>query len=318
MDDVIKTVDLFCGAGGASWGARKAGANVVCGVDAWGLAVDTFRDNFEGAQAIQAKLTPRSDGRLLAGVGRVDLLLASPECTNHTCARGSRPPDERSRGTANYVLRFARDLDPRWIVVENVVHMKRWLGYEQLLRRLRERYHVRIEVLDAQDFGVPQSRRRLFILCDRHREPRAIVRPRRVRTRSAESVIDWDGPWAFSPLDNGRRSPATIERARRAIATLGRGVPFLLVYYGSDAAGGWQTIDRPLRTLTTLDRFGLVRWEGRSPVMRMLQVPEIQRAMGFDTGFKLERGSRRERIRLLGNAVCPPVMKAIIVTLTAD
>jgi DNA (cytosine-5)-methyltransferase 1 len=50
----------------------------------------------------------------------------------------------------------------------------------------------------------------------------------------------------------------------------------------------------------------------------MLQVPEIQRAMGFDTGFKLERGSRRERIRLLGNAVCPPVMKAIIVTLTAD
>jgi DNA (cytosine-5)-methyltransferase 1 len=43
----------------------------------------------------------------------------------------------------------------------------------------------------------------------------------------------------------------------------------------------------------------------------MLQVPELQKAMGMD-GFSLKEGSRRDQIRLLGNAVCSPVMRAIV------
>ena len=93
---------------------------------------------------------------------------------------------------------------------------------------------------------------------------------------------------------------------------MGKGVPFLIVYYGSDGAGGWQTIDRPLRTMTTLDRFGLVTWCGREPMLRMLQVDELKQAMGFPKSFKLDRGTRRDRIMLLGNGVCPPVMKSIV------
>lgn len=100
------------------------------------------------------------------------------------------------------------------------------------------------------------------------------------------------------------------------MAELGRGVPFLIVYYGTDGSGGWQPLDRPLRTLTTLDRFGLVTWEGETPMLRMLQVPELRRAMGFDAGFRLDHGSRRDRIRLLGNGVCPPVMTAVVRSLT--
>jgi DNA (cytosine-5)-methyltransferase 1 len=40
-------------------------------------------------------------------------------------------------------------------------------------------------------------------------------------------------------------------------------------------------LERPLRTLTTLDRFGLVTWEGSEPMLRMLQVNELKSAMGF-------------------------------------
>jgi DNA (cytosine-5)-methyltransferase 1 len=50
--------------------------------------------------------------------------------------------------------------------------------------------------------------------------------------------------------------------------------------------------------------------------MRMLQVPEIRAAMGFPDGYVLDHGTRREKIKLLGNAVCPPVMAAVIRTLT--
>jgi DNA (cytosine-5)-methyltransferase 1 len=73
---------------------------------------------------------------------------------------------------------------------------------------------------------------------------------------------------------------------------LGNGVPFLIVYYGSDYTG-WQPLTRPLRTITTLDRFGLVTWLGREPMLRMLQVPELMRGMGIDDGYHLPYGSRR-------------------------
>jgi DNA (cytosine-5)-methyltransferase 1 len=98
---------------------------------------------------------------------------------------------------------------------------------------------------------------------------------------------------------------------------LGKGHPFLIVYYGSDGAGGWQPLDRPLRTLTTLDRFGLVTWDGREPMLRMLQVDELRRAMGFATDHRFEHGSRRDKIKMIGNGVCPPVMQAVVETMTS-
>ena len=128
----------------------------------------------------------------------------------------------------------------------------------------------------------------------------------------------WDGPWRSTPLYRAGRADATIEKAERAIDTLGRRTPFLVVYYGSDGAGGWQTIDAPLRTVTTIDRFGLVTWVDNVPMLRMLQPPEIQRAMGFGNAYQLPYGSRRDRIRLLGNAVCPPVMTAVVTSVLQD
>ena len=89
-------------------------------------------------------------------------------------------------------------------------------------------------------------------------------------------------------------------------------MPFLIVYYGSDGAGGWQPLNVPLRTITTLDRFGLCEPSDEGPTLRMLQVPELARAMGFNKDLILKRGTRRDRIMLLGNGVCPPVMAAAV------
>jgi DNA (cytosine-5)-methyltransferase 1 len=238
--------------------------------------------------------------------------LASPECTNHTCAKGGKPRDEESRRSARYVLRFARQLRPRWIVLENVVQMRSWAGYDPLIGELKGLgYHIRPQVLDAAQFGVPQTRRRLFLLCDRVRAPEPFAVPL-IPARTGREILDTEETWRSTPLHNDRRAPANLERVKRGIRALGRGVPFLIVYYGSDGAGGWHSLDRPLRTLTTLDRFGLVTWDGNVPMLRMLQVPELRRAMGFSEHFGLEQGTRRDRIRLLGNAVCPPVMEAVV------
>ena len=308
-----RTLDLFCGGGGSSWGARAAGVEIVCGVDAWGLAARTYEANF--GTGVGVNVTLREGGRLplTARRGDIDLILASPECRSHTCARGNGPRDENSRKTAWYVLRFAKRLKPRWIVIENVIHMRNWGEFENLITGIEELgYYVTPQVLDASQFGVPQRRRRLFLMCDSEEPPRKVL-PAGDRPLSARShVVMWDGPWSSRPLYSAARADATIERAERAISVLGSGEPFLVVYYGSDGAGGWQSVDAPLRTITTIDRFGLVTWDGKIPMLRMLQPPELQRAMGFGDNYILPYGSRRDRIKLLGNAVCPPVMRAVV------
>jgi DNA (cytosine-5)-methyltransferase 1 len=198
-----------------------------------------------------------------------------------------------------------------------VVQLRNWQGFNKLITELRNLgYHIRSEVLDAADFGVPQTRRRLFVLCDREGEPGPVL-SRATHRKPATDAIQIDGPWPSKPLRLPGRAQATLERAERAVAALGQGRPFLIVYYGSDGAGGWQSLDRPLRTLTTLDRFGLVTWEGKEPMLRMLQVDELRRAMGFPKEYRFDRGSRRDRIMMIGNGVCPPVMRSVIETLTA-
>jgi DNA (cytosine-5)-methyltransferase 1 len=310
---VIPTLDLFCGGGGSSWGATEAGACIVGAVDAWEIATRTFADNFPGAKVRNATLHRRSNRRVLSGVSEeIELLLASPECTNHTCARGMLDRDEASRETALYVLNYARAFKPRWLVIENVVQMRNWSRYGELLDALREDYKVTPQVLDAADFGAPQTRRRLFLLADRDKEPPDLSGYRFGPRLPARDILDPPGTWPAGPLRRDGRAIDTLARADRAIAELGEGVPFLIVYYGTDGAGGWQTLDRPIRTLTTLDRFGLVEWNDKGPTLRMLQVPELRRAMGFDAAYKLQHGTRRDRIKLLGNGVCPPVMRHIV------
>jgi DNA (cytosine-5)-methyltransferase 1 len=312
----ISVLDMFCGAGGSSAGARLASASVVYGIDAWELAARTFKDNFTSARVDVRELGPESQPPRALRRGDIDLLLASPECTNHSPAKGSKPRCEDSRRTSHFVFNFAHGLRPRWIILENVVQLRNWDGFHKVIADLRNLgYKIRPEVLDAVDFGVPQTRRRLFILCDRDREPPPVL-SRAKHHRAAAEAIQLDGHWPSKPLRLSGRAQPTLDRADRAIETLGRGQPFLIVYYGSDGAGGWQTLDRPLRTLTTLDRFGLVTWEGREPMLRMLQVDELRRAMGFPNDHVFSYGSRRDRIKMIGNGVCPPVMAAAIETMT--
>lgn len=315
---MIRALDMFCGAGGSSAGARAAGVEIAAGIDRCPLAAATFAANFPGARVFASRLEDLRFDSLKRETGAIDLLLASPECTDHTCAKGGAPRSEASRATAMLVVEYARALRPRWFVLENVVHMRPWSRYGELKHVLAGLgYALAEHVLDAADFGVAQRRRRLFLTGAWARQPAAAVPRRRGRHKTAKSILDPADAWKTSPLFASRRAPATLERARRGFRELGEEASFLLVYYGNDGAGGWQPLNRPLRTVTTLDRFALIRHDGHEPRMRMLQVPELRRAMGYDEDFKLPVGTRRDRIRLLGNAVCPPVMEAVVRSLTA-
>ena len=282
-------------------------------------ATATFAANFPDAWAVTSRLEDVTKHEFKEQVEPIDLLLASPECRNHTCAKGSAPRDESSRATAMQVVEYAHLLHPRWIVLENVIHMRPWSRYGELKESLNELgYHLEERTLDASDFGVAQARRRLFLIGDREQPPTLTLRKRPGRRKSAKSILDAAGTWKITPLFKPKRAAATLERARRGFKALGGRASFLLVYYGSDGSGGWQPLHRPLRTITTLDRFALVEHDGKMWTIRMLQVPELKRAMGFSDDFVLATGTRRDRVRLLGNGVCPPVMEAVVRSLISE
>ncbi len=309
---------MFCGGGGSSYGAAMAGVEIVGGIDLWPLAVEVFADNFPQACMFSGRVEEFDPQMIADKTGPIDLLLASPECTNHSCARGGRPRERASQDTAFQVIRYARAMNPRWLVVENVISMQTWDRYPEFLQLLEEEgYAIKEYALDAADFGVPQRRRRLFIVCDREAEPPSHIPKNPGRKRSARCILDKPGTWKNSPLDNGKRAAATLKRANRGFSTLGQTEPFLIVYYGNDGAGGWQPLTVPLRTITTLDRFGLCEPSEDGPKLRMLQVPELTRGMGFGNDLVLKRGTRRDRVKILGNGVCPPVMETILETLAS-
>lgn len=318
-----RVFDLFCGAGGSSCGARLAGATPVGGVDLWPVATETFELNFPKARVFRRRIEYLSARKIREEVGPIELLLASPECTNHSVAKGAAERCEASRRTAFEVIRFAKAWRPRWVVVENVVSMQRWSAYSDWLNKLRRiGYNMKELKLNAHDFGVAQSRRRLFVVGDLKQPPR-ISEPPKLKLATVDSILgigagDNGFSYDFTPLDRPGRATPTLERAKKAIQALGATTPFLLVYYGSDAAGGWQPLDRPLRTITTLDRFALVIPGGSGHSMRMLQPPELAAAMGFPTDYNWPHVTRRENIRLIGNAVSPPVMKSIVGSLVSQ
>ena len=286
----------------------------MLGLDAWGLATKTYEANFPNSKVIN-NLIEEVDTVALGKSYRPDVLLTSPECTSHSIARGAKPGSETSRETAIGIVPWVRSMQPRWVIVENVNRMKKWDRHNELVETIEGLgYAVSDLFLNSADFGSAQARKRMFLVCDR--QGTEVSREQLLAfvdntPMTANDVIDWDAPYRSSPLYKSGRAKATLERAERAIAAIGANIPFIIVYYGSDYAGGWQTLNVPLRTITTVDRFGLVTWRNGVPHLRMLQPNELLKAMGGGDEHVLPYGSRREKVKLCGNGVCSDVMTAI-------
>jgi DNA (cytosine-5)-methyltransferase 1 len=189
-------------------------------------------------------------------------------------------------------------------VVENVVDFQRWVLYPVWLEALRKLgYSVSPHILDAADFGVPQHRVRLFLVCTRSRQPLELKLRRRPHRPVAE-IIDWQaGNW--SRIRKPGRSLATLQRVANGRREFG--ARFVAPFYGSGSGLTGRSLDRPIGTLTTRDRWAVI--DGR--YMRMLSRTESRAAMGFPDSYELPP-AHKASVHLLGNAVCPPVAAGLV------
>ncbi|WP_425401234.1 DNA cytosine methyltransferase [Algiphilus sp.] len=294
-------VDLFAGAGGFTAGATQAGVRVLWAANHWQAAVRVHADNHPETAHICQDLHQADWSR----VPEHDILLASPACQGHSRARGAeRPHHDATRSTAWAVVSCAEFHRPRVIVVENVAEFCRWKLYpiwRQALETLG--YQVAPHVIDAADHGVPQHRERVYIVCTRTRSPMMLRMAPREHV-AASSFIQFDtGNWSL--IDKPGRAAATKARIQSGRHRFGD--RFVMPYYSSGSGRTGRSISRPIGTITTIDRWGVVDGERT----RMLTANESRDAMGFPSDYRLPE-RHRDAMQMLGNAVCPPVARDLL------
>lgn len=241
-----------------------------------------------------------------------DLMLASPCCQGHSKARGranGNPQHDASRSTAWAVVSAAEYHRPEVILVENVPEFMNWQLYrawEMAMQALG--YSVAPHVIDAADLGAPQNRVRLFLVLARSKAPLMLA----LQTQPhipASAFISFSGD-GWSPIEKPGRSAATLRRVANGRRQLGD--RFIMPYYGNGSGLTGRSLDRPIGTITTKDRWAVVDG-GR---MRMLSRFECRDAMSFPGDYRLP-DSHRLAVHLLGNAVCPEPARRIIEALAA-
>lgn len=248
-------VDLFAGGGGAS-----------CGIEmALGRTVDVAVNHDPAAVAMHAINHPQTEHRT-SDVFEVDprevtqgrpvgLLWASPDCTYHSKARGAKPirhKNRKRRALAWVVTRWAGQVRPRVIMLENVEEFAEWgplVGPPDALRpcpRRRGRtfrtwkrslqrlgYQVEHRELRASDYGAPTIRKRLFLIARCDGEPIQWPEPthgpgRPLPYRTAAECIDWSIPMLsiFATREDakvwGREHGQTAPKRPLAEATMRR------------------------------------------------------------------------------------------------
>ncbi|MCC2033092.1 DNA cytosine methyltransferase [Microbacterium allomyrinae] len=209
----LTVTDLFCGAGGSSSGLVEAGYRVVIAANHWALAIESHQVNHPETDHSQADISQVNP----AYFPKTHVLWGSPECTNHSIAKGikrqrqqdqalfeidgTRPmPDEaanRSRATMWDIPRFAEHHRYMAIILENVVDAYRWDQFEawqMAMRSLGYRMQfVWLNSMHAQIGGLPapQSRDRMYIVM--WREDLAS------KDRPGPNVGKWTRPMAVCP-----------------------------------------------------------------------------------------------------------------------
>jgi DNA (cytosine-5)-methyltransferase 1 len=125
----ITTVDLFAGAGGTSTGLVAAARSVSSRVNLTAInhnrkALETHKANFPWATHILTELQ-YVDPAEVVPEGRLDGLVASPECTFFSRARGGKPIRPQDRASPWYLGRWIHKLDVPWVLIENVPEITR-------------------------------------------------------------------------------------------------------------------------------------------------------------------------------------------------
>lgn len=169
-------IDLFSGAGGLSEGFRQAGFHVLAGNDFDQYASDTYKATHPEATVVPGRIQDISGSDFLSAAnlrrGELHCLVGGPPCQAFSVYNHQRGMHDERSGLFKEYLRIVKDIHPEWVVMENVTGMisvEDGKAVSEIKSGLGELgYHdIETRVLKAEEYGVPQERRRLVFLANR-------------------------------------------------------------------------------------------------------------------------------------------------------
>ena len=281
-------IDNFAGAGGASLGIEAVlGRCVDIAINHSRKAVDIHILNHPNTRHLCEDVWD-VDPLEATGGRPVGLAWFSPDCKHFSKAKGGKPLSKNIRGLAWVVVKWAKAVRPRVIILENVEEFVTWgpldaagnvikarkgqtfLRWVAMLRNLG--YEVEHRELVAADYGTPTTRKRFFLIarCDglpivwpqRTHAPRAKAKALHLKPwRSAAECIDWSLPCRSIFERKRPLAEATMRRIARGIVryVINAAEPFIVTCNHVGDGTGLRAAGEPMRTVTgSRDANGLV------------------------------------------------------------
>ena len=246
-------LDLFAGAGGMSLGLEQAGFDVLAAVEYDPVHASVHHFNFPRTLTMCRDIATVEAGAVIEAMAlgaaqlnrpwdeSIDLIAGGPPCQGFSFI-GKRLVDDERNQLVFHFFRLVSVLRPRYFVMENVPGMASG-GHASILRHLVDeftdagyRFTEPYRILNAADFGVPQDRRRVFVLGARHDQallhhPEPIYRPLAKRPGSPRPIADLtlpDGPSVWDAVGDlpdisryaGLLSQSTIRMSARTLAEM--------------------------------------------------------------------------------------------------
>lgn len=214
-------IDLFCGAGGLSEGFRQAGFQVLAGNDFDQFAGQTFAATHPEATFLPGPIEDitAEDFLKAAGLarGELDCLIGGPPCQAFSVYNHQRGLHDKRSSMFREYLRIVEGLNPKWVVMENVTGIHSAGGGQavaDIFAGLAELgYNVEKRVLRAEEYGVPQERRRVFFIGNRLGLPIRWPEPTHGPDRDVPYVTIWDAISDLPPLENGESPEGALKYA---------------------------------------------------------------------------------------------------------
>lgn len=281
--NTLATVGLFAGIGGLELGLAAAGhkCELLCEIDP--AAKFVLSERFRGTPLV-------SDIREIDSLPAADLVVAGFPCQDLSQAGRTAGINGIHSGLVEWIFRLIKQSrhQPEWILLENVPFMLRLnrgaaIGY--LVDQLEELgYSWAYRTIDTRAFGLPQRRRRVFLLASLTQDPRSVL-----LTEDVGEPVPCSGdaaPCGFYWTEGNRGLGWAVDAVPPLKGSSGVGIPA--------PPGIWLPQDR---TIVTPD------------------IRDAERLQGFDKDWTQPavngRGGRQVRWRLVGNAVSVPVAKWI-------
>lgn len=346
-----KAISLFSGCGGLDLGFSAAGFNIVGHVEIDPAAQNIYKANFPDSELLGGDVCQISDRDIddwKNRFGKIDLLIGGPPCQGFSLA-GKRDPNDIRNQLYQYYVKIVSKIHPKVFVMENVrllISMKTADG-DLLIDQIRQAfesvgYDISIDEINAQDFGVPQSRERVIIVGVRRGSTKRFVFPAATHAclkqcdqmqLSLDSLSPLkpyrtfrDATFDLASIESGERSQDplhwSITHPDHVIGWLKNVPEGCSAHENADPnlrpSSGFNTTykrivwDEPCSTIST--NFSMISGcrNVHPTATRSLTIREATRAQSFPDEFRFF-GKWGDVRKVIGNAV-PPLLAYVIAT----